>query len=295
MNKLLKTLMIALLVVGTACTSQAQEDDDKKIKVKITKQVDGETKTFEGEYANEEEMLSDPEYRAFADDGHPFHMAFSGNSFDKVMRLHGGPSAQSFSFDFDDEDMPGKMMKRFHFEQGGPGLFMFGDEEAMGSFHKFDSKEYEEKMELKMKELEEKMKGLDKTVQEDILRSMREIEELNANMIPRMTKRGGIRVEDVGTDFGKRGVVDAKDKLELDDVNYMVMQKRLNVRFSVPSEGELSVKISNEAGREIYNRYFEKFDGTFNDQIDFNQYSSGKYLLEISLDKKRLTKKLVIE
>jgi len=292
MNTLFKTLMVGLLIVGSACTSHAQ-DDEKKITVKITKQVDGETKTFEGEYANEAEMLSDPEYREFAGDGHPFRMAFSGDAFDKVISLHGGAGA--FSFDFDDEDMPGKMMKRFHFDHGGPGVFMFGDDEAMSNFHMFDSKEYEAKMEEKMKELEEKMKGLDKTLQEDILRSMREIEEMNSGMIPRMTKRGGITVEDAGNDFGKRGVVEPKDKLELENINYMVMHKRLNLRFSVPSEGELSVKISNEAGKEIYNRYFERFDGSFNDQIDFNQYSSGKYLLEISLDKKRLTKKLVIE
>lgn len=294
MNRLFKTFMIALLLVGTACTGQAQGDEEKKIKVKITKQVDGETKTFEGEYVSEEEMLSDPEYREFAGDGHHFRMAFSGDTFDKMIQLHGAPGMQTFSFDFDDEDMPGNMMKRFHMGQGGPGAFMF-DDEAIARIHMFDSEEYEKKMEEKMKALEEKMKGLDKTLQEDIMKSMREIEEMNAGMIPRMTKRGGITVEDAGDDFGKRGVVESKDKLELENVNYMVMHKRLNLRFSVPSAGELSVKISNEAGKELYNRYFEKFNGTFSDEIDFNQYSSGKYLLEIAQDKKRLTKKLVVE
>jgi hypothetical protein len=295
MKNVFRTSVIALLLIGTACTGQAQEEE-RKIKVQISKYVDGEEKVFKGEYANEEEMRNDPAYREFAGDDDGFSFVFKGDDFDKIIELHRGPGGRAFSFDFDDEDFaPMKHMRRLHFDGGRPGVFMFGDEEAMGRMHMFDAKEYEAEMEAKMKELEEKMKGLDKTLQEDIMRSMREIEEMNSNLIPRMTKRGGISVEEVGTDFGKRGAVEEKDKLELRDIDFMVMQKRLNLRFRVQDAGELAVKISTEAGKDIYSRYFENFNGSFSDQIDFNTYSSGKYLLEISQGKKRLTKKLVIE
>lgn len=295
MNKIFKTFMILLLVAGTACTTQAQQDDDKKIKIKISKKIDGETKTFEGEYASEEEMRNDPAYREFAGDEDDFAVFFDGDHhFDKMMRRHGGQGAHAFSFNFDDEDGPARHLRNFQFDQGGPGVFWFGDEDAFPK--RFNSEEYEKELAEKMKELEEKMQGLDKTLKEDLMKSMKEIEEMSASMMmPHRLKRGGVSIEDAGNDFGKRGIVDAKDKLELDDVNYMVMNKSLNLRFKVKNEGEMSVKISNEAGKEIYNRYFENFNGTFNDNIDFAKYSSGKYLLEISHDKKRLTKKLVIE
>ena len=75
----------------------------------------------------------------------------------------------------------------------------------------------------------------------------------------------------------------------------MIMNNRLTLRFRVEDAGELTVKISNEDGKDIYNRYFEKFGGTFSDNIDFSNYSDGKYLLEISKEKKRLTKMIVID
>jgi hypothetical protein len=289
--------MIVLLVVGTTCTSQAQQDDDKKIKIKITKKIDGETKTFEGEYASEEEMRSDPTYREFAGDENEFSVFFDGDhEFEKIIRKHGGAGTHAFSFNFDDEDGPMRHLKNFKFDHGGPNVFWFGDEDSDVRFKRFNNEEYEKELAEKMKELEEKMKGLDKTLKEDIMESMKAIEEMQAEMMmPHRMRKGGISISDAGDDFGKRGVVEAKDKLELDDINFMVMNKRLNLRFKVKSEGEMSVKISNEAGKEIYNRYFEKFGGTFNDNIDFSQYSSGKYLLEITQGKKRLTKKLVID
>jgi hypothetical protein len=296
MNKLFRTLTILLLVAGTACTTQAQQDDDKKIKIKITKKIDGETKSFEGEYANEEEMRSDPAYKEFAGDENEFTVFFDGeHDFERIIKRHGGSGNHAFSFSFDDEDGPMRHLKNFKFDQGGPNVFWLGDDDAH-DMKGFNSEEFEKKLTEKMKELEEKMKGLDKSMQEDILKSIMDIEKMHSDMMmPHRMKRGGVSIEDAGDSFGKRGVVEAKDKLELDDVNFMIMNKRLNLRFKVKNEGEMSVKISNESGKEIYNRYFEKFSGTFNDNIDFSQYSSGKYLLEISQNKKRLTKKLVID
>ncbi len=295
MNKIIKTLMISLLVAGTACTTQAQDEDDK-IKVKITKEVDGKKETFEREYANAEEMMADDEYQEFAGGSTNFDIYFDSDGMhEKMIELYQDGGTRSFSFSFDDDDPRPKHSKRHHFGGGHQNGFWFGDNDAMIDLRSFDSEEYEEEMEEKMAELEEKIKGLDKSLQDDIMDAMKEIEEMSAGIFPRRINRSGISIEDTGSDFGSKGKVDEKNKLDVDDIDFMIIGNRLTMRFRVKDAGELSIKISNEDGKDIYNRYFEKFGGTFSDQIDFSKYSDGKYLLEITQNKKRLTKKIVID
>lgn len=297
MNKIFRTLMIAMLIVGTACTTQAQ-DDDKKITIRITKQIDGETKTFEGEYASEEEMWADPAYREFAGDDKDISIWFGDDDMDNIFRFHHVPSANAFSFDFDDDEFFDKnFMKNFHFRSNGGALF-FGDDDdnAIIDFRSWNSKEYEEELEKKMEELEDKLKDLDKDIRKEVMESMKEIQEMQSSMgFPKRIKRNAISISDVGDDFGKRGKVSKNEELELDDMNLMATRTRLNMRFRIKDQGELTIKISNEKGKDIYNRYYEQFGGTFSDGIDFSKYSEGKYLLEIQLDEKRLTKKIVID
>ena len=292
--------MIALLVAGTACTSHAQ-DDDKKIRIKISREVDGETKTFEGEYDSEEEMLSDPNYQEFTDGDSDISIFFNGDDdFDRIFDLYSdeeGARAYSFSFGNDDDFMPLRKLKNFRFHHGGPNVWAFGDgDDTIIDLKSWDSEEYEEELAEKMEELEEKLKGVDKELREEIMDAMREIEEMQPGFgFPKRIKRSGISVEDVDDEFGKRGKVDSKDKLELDDLDFMIWQNRMTLKMRIKDEGELTVKIVNEDDKEIYNRYFERYGGTFSDNIDFSKYSDGNYLLEITLDKKRLTKKIVID
>lgn len=287
--------MIALLVVGSACTTQAQ-DDKKKITIQITKEVDGETKTFKGEYSSEEEMRNDPAYLEFKGDDDDVNVWFDGShGMDKIIQLHRGNGTNAFSFSFDDDNFFDfdKHFKHFRHGQGGPNAFFFGDDDAVIDLRGWNSEEDEEELAEKMEELEEKLKGLDKDLQKEIMESMKEMQEMHS--FPKRINRTGISIEEVGDDFGKKGKVAESEKLDLDDFKFMVMRNRLNVRFMMKEEAELSVKISNEDGRDIYNRYFEKFGGHFSDDIDFSQYSEGKYLLEIQQGKKRLTRKIVID
>ena len=295
MKKLTKTLLIAMLVIGTACTSQAQEEDGK-IKVRITKEVDGKKETFEREYTSSEEMREDDEFREFAGDDNDFdfHIDMDG-MHEQIIELHEGNGARAFSFSLDNDQGPHKRMKRQTFRGGGRNGFWFGDDDAVIDFRSFDSEEYEEELEEKMAELEERLKGLDKDLKDEIMDSMKEIEEMSSGIFPRKIRRGGISIEDTGNDFGSRGKVDEENKLDIDDMDLMIMNKRLTLRFRVKDAGELTVKVSNKNGKDIYNRYFEEFGGTFSDNIDFSKYSEGKYLLEISKGKKRLTKKIVVD
>ena len=285
--------MVGMLVTGVACSSQAQKDSN--IRVRITREGDGKKETFEREYASVDEMREDDEYRAFAEGDTDFDFHFdTGGMHERIMELHEGDTF-SFSFDHDDgpHNEPHKRMQRHRFRGRGGNGFWFGDDDAVIDFRSFDSEEYEEKLKEKMSELEERIKGLDKNLQEEIMESMKEIEEMSSGIF--RIKRGGLSIEDVGDDFGSRGKVDRNNTLEVDDMDFMVMNKRLTLRFRVKEEGEVTIKISNESGKDIYSRYFESFGGTFSDNIDFSKYADGKYLLEVSKDKKRLTKKIVID
>lgn len=294
--------MILAFMLGTVFSLQAQDKKDEgKIRIKITKKIDGEMKTFEGEYSSEEEMRNDPTYREWAGEDEEAGIWFGGgDDMDRIIELHSGQGGRAFSFNFgDDDSFPGHFRHNFKFDvddlQGPKAFFFRGDDDFAIDLRGFDTEKFENEIQEKMRELQEKLAGLDNQLQEEIMESMRDIEELHSSFGPRKIMRGGISIEDVGDDFGKRGKVDEKNRLELDDINYMVMKDQLNLRFRVKEQGEMTVKISNEAGKDIYNRYFEKFGGTFTDSIDFGQYSDGKYLLEIEVEGKRLTKKIVID
>lgn len=306
MNKQIKTLMIGLLIVGTAYTSQGQ-DEDSKIKVKITKTVEGKMPTFERECSHAKvecshvkEMRTGKKCHKFASDSSGFDrhlgMHHSGmRRIERMIELNEGDSTQVFSSSFEDNDFPKHHMKCLQLHGGGQNGLWFSDDEAVFDFKMFDSEEYEKKLEEKMAELKEKLKGLDKKLQEDIMDAFKEIEEMSSGVFPRKIKQGGSSIEEVGDDFEKRGKVKEKNKLDAGDMNLRIINKRLTLRFRVKEAGEFTVKISNESGKAIYSRYFEEFEGTFSDTINFSNYSEGKYLFEILKDEKRLTKKIIID
>ena len=102
----------------------------------------------------------------------------------------------------------------------------------------------------------------------------------------------------MGDEFGKKGKVNESDLLELEDLTFYPNPSKngkIKVRFSTPSENNLSIKVSNLEGKEVFSRYFESFSGRYAETIDLSGQKEGIYLLEISQGKKRLTKKLVVD
>jgi len=291
MNRILRTLMM-LLVMGWAYTGYTQEEDKQgKIHIKITKDINGEKKTFEGTYNNEKEMRNDPAYREFAgEDENAFLFRF--DELDKLMEMHEGFDPQTFAFDFDmDEMMPG--LKRFKYRGQSPGWFDKGHHSFEPGIEELE--ELEEELDVKMEDLESKLEDLDESLKSDILSDLEAIEEIYSKMGgPKRIKRTQITVEEAGDAFGKLAKV--KAPLELDKLNFKTLHNRLMLKFDVPEQDQdLAVRIYNADEQAIYSRYFEQFGGTFSDQIDFSPYSEGEYLLEISQGKKQLFRKIVIE
>ena len=281
-------------MLATSLSIQAQDADDKKIKIRISKQVDGDTKTFEGEYANEEEMINDPAYREFSESDDETAWLDRQGEMERIPELHQGPSG--FSFDFDEDFFSNLISKSFDFSKSGTHSFFFDDQDAVTDLRGWNGEEFEEKLSEKMEQLEDNLKDLDTETRESIRQSIEDIQELHTSMgTPKRITRSTLSISEVGDDFGEKGKVSENEKLELNEVNLTSARNRLIMKLKPKGEGELSVKISTQSGKDIYNRYFETFGGTFSDTIDFSPYSDGKYLLEIQRGKKRLTKKIVIE
>ncbi len=277
MKKTINVFMIALALffVGTV----RGQNDEGKITVEITKEIDGEKKTFKGEYNSREEMYADPNYQEFSGDHNQFHF-WSDDGTDA----------------FFDMDQLGDMQKdlfEFFDDEGGSSAFFFHDfdDEASSNlkfhFDSFDSEELSD-------ELREKMRDLG--IEIDAL-----VDEFSSNKGDTKFKIitfKSIKVSDVGDEFGKKGKVAKNDLLELNDLTFFPNPSKngkVKVRFSTPSENELSLKVLTMEGKEVFTRYFERFSGTYAETIDLSGQKEGLYLLEIAQGKKRITKKLVVE
>ena len=303
---LTKPIMGFLLMVLFGLYSQAQ-DQQSQIKVKITKEINGEQQTYEGSYDSEAQMKADERLQEFMGDD---EMTF-GFSNDESMDPFGksGSGNHHFFFNFDDEE---EGMSR-HFRMLHPDDSVWGDFDVQ--MKKLSEQLGEMDIDLK-KHLEQIHNGqvqvfgfgddLDfdwsfpDSIGEDVAVRFKRLQDedgsfdKNIHIIVRKT----IEItEKVGEEFGKKGTVSPKNQLELTDLTYYPNPSsngRFKLRFETPGEGELSIKVFNLEGREIFNRYFERFNGLYSETIDLSGQNEGLYLLEIQQDGKRLTRKIMI-
>ena len=292
--------LAALLVMLMTSLVMAQ---DNEVKIEISRDVDGEKKTFRKTYESEEEMKNDHELKEFMGDDTDVQFWFGNNN------------ANIHTFNFDDLD---EQMQNFSFS--------FGDDDENGHSFMFfsdDDSTFSKQFNLRMEEMS-------KYIDEDMIKTLKDMQQ---NMIIDLHKNGnfayafGDSIDDtmvirLGDDagkshrsvhvvvsksinitedtdaFGKKGKVAASDKLELENLSYYpnpATNGRFKLRFDVPEENEVSIKIYNLDGREIFNRYFDAFDGTYAETIDLSGQSEGIYLLEIQMEGKRLTRKIAID
>ena len=253
-----------------AAEALSQNNDEGKITVEITKEVNGEKNTFKGEYNSREEMHADPNYQEFAGAENDFNFWFS-----------------------DDEDVS------IHMDQFSGGNFFrfFDDEDDHSFFHRFDSDSMDgffnfHSDDMNMDEFREHMKKLGV----EMGAMFRGLHDDEGRQV-RIFEFKKIKVTDVEDEFGKRGQVDESNLLELEDLSFYpnpATDGQLRVRFTVPDENDLSIKVSNLEGEEVFTRYFDRFSGTYSENIDLSGQEEGIYLLEISQGKRRIMKKLVI-
>jgi len=278
MKKQLQLLLMILFVFSMLIT-KAQDSNDGKIVVEITKDINGEKKTFKGEYENAEQMRADPNYQEFAGEDDGFNSWFDDEGSEKDLHFHldqlKNLRSGSFNFGFDDEEGSTRIFKHLHGEDAEEGTGFF-------QFDNFDMAEHEEDM---------KALGIE---MQALIERLGESEDGSVFVLTLKS----IKVTEVdGDEFGKKGEVRENNKLELEDLRFSPNPSpngRFHVRFRVPEENELNIKVFNLEGKEVYNRYFERFGGTYSESIDLSGQKEGIYLLEISQGNRRVTKKIII-
>ena len=267
MNQI-KIILFGLLV---ACfTFLSAQESDQKIVIEITKDIDGERKTFKGTYDSEEEMRADPNYQEFSGDGESNSFWFSTGDEDIVIHLDQMSDVHKNVFRYSDDNKKGFF---FHLDDDSSSIFDFHmdtfDTEALG----------------------EKMKRLGIVMSDNFRHLNLKDEDSRAKIID--SKK--IKVTDVDGEFGRRGKVEKKEALALENLSfYPNSSGKLKIRFETLVEDELSIKVSNLDGKDVFNRYFESFSGGYSETIDLSGQKEGIYLLEIIQGKKKVTKKVII-
>ncbi len=70
---------------------------------------------------------------------------------------------------------------------------------------------------------------------------------------------------------------------------------QLNVRFTAPAKGDVSIVVTNPKGKEIAKRDIKDFSGEFIGQIDLGKKAQGAYFITITQNEDGAVKRIVID
>lgn len=70
---------------------------------------------------------------------------------------------------------------------------------------------------------------------------------------------------------------------------------RFNLKFKLDQQNEVTVKVMDILGNEVYKERIVDFNGSYDNQIDLTGKEKGIYILQIIQKKKALTQKILIE
>lgn len=88
-----------------------------------------------------------------------------------------------------------------------------------------------------------------------------------------------------------------KSNLKPSELNYYPNPNngRFNLKFKLDQPKEVTVKVMDILGNEVYKERIIDFNGSYDNQIDLSGKEKGIYILQIIQKKKSLTKKILIE
>lgn len=280
-------IAVALFILGT--TLYAQESNSS-ITIDMTKEVDGETKTFSKTYSSQEEMENDEDLKAFNQYGSQTRTVVVTPKNQNFKTLDGDTLYHGYVFDFDNE-----FAKIFKIDPGH-------DDDMDDSLSI--------KLNIQVRKLEDALVRLGMNIGEEI----QVLDEMDWDEIKERHKifiieKDGEKREDFEkgpaiifgdieeNEFGKKGIVKKSDQLTLDDLTLQRKHHsstRLRLSFSYQEVSKLRIAIYDNNGDEVLTRYVTDFSGHFSEILDLGNQRQGDYLLEVSLDNKRLLKKITI-
>ncbi len=69
---------------------------------------------------------------------------------------------------------------------------------------------------------------------------------------------------------------------------------KVNLRFHSPSKNDVTVKVIDVTGKELYNEDIHPFNGDYNKTLELNNAKSGVYVLRVEQDGKLTSEKLIM-
>lgn len=70
---------------------------------------------------------------------------------------------------------------------------------------------------------------------------------------------------------------------------------QLNIRFTAPSKGDVSIIVTNPKGKEVAKREIKDFAGEFVGQIDLGKKSQGTYFVTVTQNEDGAVKRIVVD
>ena len=70
---------------------------------------------------------------------------------------------------------------------------------------------------------------------------------------------------------------------------------QLNVRFTAPAKGDVSIVVTNTKGKEVAKRDINDFSGEFVGQIDLGKKTQGTYFITVTQNEDGAVKRIVVE
>lgn len=88
-----------------------------------------------------------------------------------------------------------------------------------------------------------------------------------------------------------------KNNLKPSDLNYYPNPSsgKFNLKFNLNQKGEVTVKVMDIIGKEVYKETVLDFNGIYDNQLDLTGHEKGVYVLQILQNKKALSRKILIE
>ena len=327
-SKRIKYLLTALLtivsLVGVGHEVFAQDKEDAKITIEVTRTLEGgSTERFERSYNSQEEMDADEELRAFRE---------SGDKQQVMLHIN---SDADFSYFF--EDMEAPHLEIIEHAESLEALRELLDKDIMEKIPTFETEEgvfkiiaadgevteidmeNHEMMRERMEELHEELKMMN--IDSEEFRAEMEVlrEELSE-----LHKEGSFVFmldEDDPDHKSHRVVVLREVKVTLSDLDRddevasrMGLKNNKNLAlkdlktYPNPNEGKftlefqaerteepLEIRILDVAGKEVYYDVWNQAGQPYQNEIDLRRQGKGMYVLQIRQDDRTYNKKILIE
>lgn len=256
--------LIALICLHFDVTGQSK---DSEIQIEIIKEINGEKKSLKKSYTSIEEMKNDKDYQEFVgeDSGHWLHLNSDSEQLVNIdINTHG-----SFAFANDKDVMQLEMGK-------------LSEEMA--------------KMEVHIQRVLEEE---DQNIQKKIDKVMKTYHDDESTFFYSFSDDGddfSLAVNDISTnDFSKTAVPGKNEQLPVDPLNIKVVGHHVLVKYPITNTATVSVKLFDKTDDLLFANKVPETTSDINQMIDLSAYKKGDYWLELTVDDKRLTKKITVD